>query len=97
MMLGQARREVDRLLKLVEAEAAGVKGADLLGALGLSPRQAFLLDGYRGALAKLKARGAKALLTRVNQCERDLKGLAMSRSQASMLDLTLALCRAWGR
>jgi DNA polymerase III delta subunit len=97
MMLGQARREVDRLLKLVEAEAAGVKGADLLGALGLSPRQAFLLDGYRNALAKLKARGVKALLTRVNQCERDLKGLAMSRSQASMLDLTLALCRAWGR
>jgi len=97
MMLGQVRREVDRLLKLVEAEAAGMKGAELLSALGLSPKQAFLLDGYRGALAKLKARGVKALLTRVNQCERDLKGMALSRSEAPLLDLTLALCRAWGR
>jgi DNA polymerase III delta subunit len=97
MMLGQVRREVDRLVKLVEAEAAGMKGTEILGALGLSPKQAFLLDGYRGALAKLKPRGVKALLGRVNQCERDLKGLALSRSEATLLDLTLALCRAWGR
>lgn len=97
MMLGQVRREVDRLLRLAEAEAAGLKGADVLSALGLSPKQAFLLDGYRGALAKLKHRGAKALLTRVNQCEKDLKGMALSRSEAPLLDLTLALCRAWGR
>jgi DNA polymerase III delta subunit len=97
MMLGQVRREVDRLLKLVEVEAAGLKGAEVLGALGLSPKQAFLLEGYRGALAKLKNRGVKALLTRVNQCERDLKGMALSRSEAPLLDLTLALCRAWGR
>jgi len=97
MMLGQVRREVDRLLRLAEAEAAGMKGAEVLGALGLSPKQAFLLDGYRGALAKLKPRGLKALLTRVNQCERDLKGMALSRSEAPLLDLTLALCRAWGR
>ena len=65
--------------------------------LGMSPKQAFLLEGYRGALAKLKPRGLKALLTRVNQCERDLKGMALSRSGAPLLDLTLALCRAWGR
>ena len=97
MMLGQVRREVDRLLRLAEAEAAGLKGAAVLGALGLSPKQAFLLDGYRGALAKLKNRGVKALLVRVNQCERDLKGMALSRSEAPLLDLTLALCRAWGR
>ena len=97
MMLGQARREVDRLLKLAEAEAAGLKGAEVLGMLGMSPKQAFLLDGYRGALAKLKPRGLKALLTRVNQCERDLKGVALSRSGTPLLDLTLALCRAWGR
>jgi hypothetical protein len=63
----------------------------------LSPKQAFLLEGYRGALGKLKHRGVKALLTRVNQCERDLKGMALSRSEAPLLDLTLALCRAWGR
>ncbi|MBK9795570.1 MAG: DNA polymerase III subunit delta [Holophagaceae bacterium] len=97
MMLGQVRREVDRLLRLAEAEAAGLKGAEVLGTLGLSPKQAFLLDGYRGALAKLKPRGLKALLSRVNQCERDLKGMALSRSEAPLLDLTLALCRAWGR
>lgn len=97
MMLGQVRREVDRLLRLAEAEAAGLKGAAVLGVLGLSPKQAFLLDGYRGALAKLKHRGVKALLVRVNQCERDLKGMALSRSEAPLLDLTLALCRAWGR
>jgi DNA polymerase III delta subunit len=97
MLLGQARREVDRLLKLAEAEATGLKGAEVLGALGLSPKQAFLLDGYRGALAKLKAKGLKGLLGRLNQCERDLKGMALSRSEAPLLDLTLALCRAWGR
>ena len=97
MMLGQVRREVDRLLRLAEAEAAGLKGNEVLGALGLSPKQAFLLDGYRNALVKLKPRGVKALLSRVNQCERDLKGMALSRSEAPLLDLTLALCRAWAR
>ncbi|HJV49282.1 MAG TPA: DNA polymerase III subunit delta [Geothrix sp.] len=97
MMLGQVRREVDRLLRLVEAEAAGLKGGEILSALGLSPKQAFLLDGYRGALARLKPRGVRALLGRVNQCEKDLKGMALSRSEAPLLDLTLTLCRAWGR
>ncbi len=97
MMLGQVRREVDRLLRLAEADRAGLKGAEALGALGLSPKQAFLLDGYRSALTRLKPRGLKALLSRVNQCERDLKGMALSRSEAPLLDLTLALCRAWGR
>jgi len=97
MMLGQARREVDRLLKLAEAEAAGLKAGEVLAALGLSPRQAFLLDGYRGAWSKLGPKGLKALLARLNQCERDLKGMALSRSEAPLLDLTLALCRAWGR
>lgn len=97
MLLGQARREVDRLLRFTEAQAAGLKGSDLTSALGLSPKQAFLLEGYRGAFDKLKPKGVKALLRRLNQCERDLKGTALSRSEAPMLDLTLALCRAWGR
>ena len=97
MMLGQARREVDRLLKLAEAEAAGLKGAEMLSALGMSPKQAFLLEGYRSTLARLKPRGIRVLLTRLNRCERDLKGMALSRSEATLLDLTLALCRAWGR
>lgn len=97
MMLGQARREVDRLLKYAEAQALGLKGAELTTALGLSPKQAFLLEGYRAAFDKLKPRGVKALLGRLNQCERDLKGLALSRSGSPLLDLTLTLCRAWGR
>lgn len=97
MMLGQARREVDRLLRYAEAQVAGLKGPELTSALGLSPKQAFLLDGYRGAFEKLKAKGIKALLGRLNQCERDLKGMALSRSEAPLLDLTLSLCRAWGR
>jgi DNA polymerase III delta subunit len=97
MLLGQARREVDRLLKYAEAQAAGLRGPELTAALGLSPKQAFLLDGYRGAFDRLKPRGVKALLGRLNQCERDLKGLALSRSAAPLLDLTLSLCRAWGR
>src|SRR5664279_3114755 len=97
MLLGQARREVDRLLRFTEAQAAGLKGTELTTALGLSPKQAFLLEGYRGAFDKLKPKGVKALVRRLNQCERDLKGMALSRSEAPMLDLTLVLCRAWGR
>jgi DNA polymerase III delta subunit len=97
MLLGQARREVDRLLRFTEAQAAGLQGSDLTTALGLSPKQVFLLEGYRGAFDKLKPKGVKALVRRLNQCERDLKGTALSRSEAPMLDLTLVLCRAWGR
>jgi DNA polymerase III delta subunit len=97
MLLGQARREVDRLLRFAEAQSAGIKGSELTAALGLSPKQAFLLDGYRGAFDKLGPKGVKALLRRLNQCEKDLKGMILSRSEAPMLDLTLALCRAWGR
>lgn len=97
MLLGQARREVDRALKFADAEARGLQGAQLTGALGLSPRQAFLLDGYRAVSAKLKGEGLKALLAKVNQCERDLKGEALSRSETPLLDLSLGLARAWSR
>ncbi|HJU84621.1 MAG TPA: DNA polymerase III subunit delta [Holophagaceae bacterium] len=97
MMLGQARREVERLWRLAEAETGGAKPADHAALLGLSPKQAFLLDGYRSVLAKLKPAGAQALLAKVNQCERDLKGQALSRSDTPLLDLTLSLARAWSR
>jgi DNA polymerase III delta subunit len=96
-LLGQARREVDRLVRLAQAEAEGLSGSDLTSALGLSPKQAFLLDGYRGVLRKRGPQGAKELLSRVNQCEKDLKGHALSRSETPLLDLTLTLARAWGR
>ena len=97
MMLGSARREVDRVLKYADAESKGLRGAELTGALGLSPKQAFLLDGYRGVASKLKGDGLKAMLAKVNQCERDLKGEALSRSETPLLDLTIGLARAWGR
>ena len=97
MMLGSARREVDRVLKFSEAEAQGLRGAQLTGALGLSPKQAFLLDGYQAVAAKLKREGIKAMLAKVNQCERDLKGEAISRSETPLVDLTLGLARAWAR
>lgn len=97
MLLGQARREVDRVLAFAQAEAQGLRGAQLTGALGLSPRQAFLLDGYGAVAAKLKGEGLKAMLGAVNQCERDLKGEAVSRSETPLLDLTLRLARAWAR
>ncbi|HET8901190.1 MAG TPA: hypothetical protein VFM84_04555 [Holophagaceae bacterium] len=97
MLLGQARREVDRVLKYADADARGLRGAELTGALGLSPKQAFLLDGYRGVASKLRGDGLKAMLAKVNQCERDLKGEALSRSETPLLDLTIGLARAWGR
>jgi DNA polymerase III delta subunit len=97
MLLGQARREVDRVLKFADAETRGLRGPQLAGALGLSPKQAFLLDGYGAVAAKLKRDGLKAMLGAVNQCERDLKGEAVSRSETPLLDLTLRLARAWAR
>ncbi len=97
MLLGQARREVDRVLKFAEADSQGLRGAELTGALGLSPRQAFLLDGYRHVAGKLKGEGLRAMLAKVNQCERDLKGETLTRSETPLLDLTIGLARAWGR
>ncbi|MGA2081298.1 MAG: hypothetical protein ABSH53_11885 [Holophaga sp.] len=110
MLLSQARREVERVCRLAEARRAGVKsrlvsripagdtekgGADLTAALGLSPKQGFLLDGYNRVLARVGPEGAQRLLALVNQTDLDLKGQAISRSVTPMLNLTAALCRAW--
>lgn len=97
MLLGQARREVDRVVRCAEAEARGSRGPELLSALGLSLRQAFLLEGYRTVAARLKGPKLQQLHAKVNQCERDLKGEALSRSETPLLDLTIGLARAWGR
>lgn len=95
-LLSQARREVDRLAKLVEARATGVKGgSELLAALGLSPRQAFLLDGYGRVLDRVKPAGVMRLLRLVNQTDLDLKGVALSGGRTPLTALTLSLCRAW--
>jgi DNA polymerase III delta subunit len=94
VLLGQARREVERLCRLAEARRLGQK--DLAAALGLGPRQGFLLDGYVRVLGRIGPEGAQRLLALVNQTDLDLKGQAISRSVTPMLNLTTALCRAWG-
>jgi DNA polymerase III delta subunit len=96
MLLGQARREAERVCRLAEARRAGMQGGDdLAKALGLSQKQAFLLDGYARVLSRIGPDGAQRLLALVNQTDLDLKGQAISRSVTPMLHLTTALCRAW--
>lgn len=94
-LLGQARREVDRLCRLVEAKNRNAKASELLAALGLSPKQAFLMDGYLRVADKIKPEGVARLLRLVNQTDLDLKGTALSGGQSPLLGLTLALARSW--
>jgi DNA polymerase III delta subunit len=93
-LLGQARREVERLCRLAEARRLGLR--DLAAALGLGPRMGFLLDGYARVLGRIGPEGAQRLLALVNQTDLDLKGQALGRSATPLLNLTAALCRAWG-
>ncbi len=94
-LLGQARGELTRVLDYLDAAARGIQGSALLEAVGFSPRQAFLLDALSATARRMQMDGARRALHRVNQAERDLKGLALGRSQATLLDLTLFLGRAW--
>lgn len=93
LLLGQARREVERVCNLAEAD--GLRGSDLAIAVGLSPRQGWLLEGYQRVLAKLKHEGARRLLARIGEADRDIKGQAIG-PVSTLTDLTLGLCRAWG-
>jgi DNA polymerase III delta subunit len=96
MLLGQARREVERLCRLAEAQRLGLRGkSELMAALGLNPRQDFLLDNCTRVLGRIGAEGALRLLSLVNQTDLDLKGQAISRSPTPLVNLTTALCRAW--
>jgi DNA polymerase III delta subunit len=96
LLLSQARREVERLCRMVDARSKGVKaGPAMAAALGLTPKQAWLLDGYVRVLDRIQPEGALRLLHLVNQTDLDLKGQAISRSMAPLLNLTLALTRAW--
>ena len=98
MLLGQARREVERLCRMADARRKGVKGGgEMAAALGLSPKQLFLLDGYTRVLDRIGPEGALRLLHLVNQTDLDLKGQAVGKSMAPLLNLTLALTRAWSR
>ena len=93
LLLSQARREVERVCNL--AEAGGLKGAELLAALGLNPRQDWLLGGYVRVLEKLKLSGIRRMQARIGEADRDLKGQTLS-PVSTLADLTLSLCRAWG-
>ncbi len=95
MLLGQARREVERVCRLAEARAAGLKGAELTEALGLTPRQAFLAEGYGRVLDRHGPEGAERLLRLVNQADLDLKGMALTASPTALTSLTTSLARAW--
>lgn len=95
-LLGQARREAERLARVLEAQAQGLKGGDLLAAVGLSPRQEFLLGGMQRTAERLKAPGLRRLFARLNQADRDLKGTALSGADSVLAALTLDLLRAWG-
>lgn len=94
-LLGQARREVDRLSRVVEAKATGVKPSEYLAMLGLSPKQAFLVDGYLRVADKMGAEGVSRLLRLVNQTDLDLKGLALSGGWTPLMNLTMTLSRCW--
>ncbi len=93
LLLGQARREVERVCNL--AEAGDLRGAELSAAVGLGPRQDWLLDGYQRVYAKLKPDGARRLLARISEADRDIKGQAIG-PVSTLTELTLGLCRAWG-
>ena len=95
-LLGQARGELTRVLDYLDATASGLQGPALLEAIGFSPKQAFLLKDLEAAARRLKGPGLQRAVRRVNQAERDLKGLALGKSQAALLDLTLFLSRTWG-
>jgi len=96
MLLGQARREVERLARLQEAREQGLNTPqERCAALGLSGNQAFLLEGYQRVLDRIGIEGVKRLVRAMTEADLDLKGVALSRSAAPLTDLTLTLCRAW--
>jgi DNA polymerase III delta subunit len=97
MLLNQVRSELSRIFDYLEASGQGLKGAELLEAIGFSPKQAFLLNDLAATANRLRGKPLAAMVRRVNQAERDLKGTALGKGQTALLDLTLYLCRTWAR
>jgi len=98
MLVGQARREIERLCRLSDAIILGVKDRTaLLLSLGLSNRQEFLLNGYSRVLAKIGNDGVMWLLKLINQTELDVKGQSISGCSTTLMNLTVALCRTWAK
>jgi len=97
ILLGQARKEVERLCRLFDAREQGPKSRqELAFALGLTPKQEFLLDGYSRIMDRIGAEGLKKLVSLVVETDSDLKGGALSKSPTPLANLTAMLCRAWG-
>lgn len=94
-LLGQARREVDRLARLQEVRDSGEAGTSMTQALGLNPRQSWLVEGLQRTLDRIRPAGLRRLMAQVNQADRDLKGMAVPGSGSPLTSLTLELCRAW--
>ncbi len=97
MLLGQARRSVDQLARPAEARSRGLRSAqERLAALGLSPKQGFVLERCERVLD----RGGTALVDRLVQLvqatDLDLKGRALNQSPTPLVVLTASLARAWG-
>ena len=98
VLIGQARREIERLCRLSDARRLGIESrSELLENLGLSYRQDFLFNSYSRVLDKIGNDGMRRLLKLVNQAELDVKGQAVSRCSTALIALTIALCRAWGK
>lgn len=98
MLIGQARREIERLCCLSDARRSGVNSrTKLLTILGLSHRQDFLLSNYSRILDKIGEHGLKWLIKLINQTELDVKGQAVSRCSTTLVNLTVVLCRVWDK
>jgi DNA polymerase III delta subunit len=96
ILLGQARREVERLCCLYDARRQGMNSVpELNSALGLTEKQAFLIDGYKRVLDRVRPEGLKRLVALVADTDSDIKGGALGRSPTPLINLTVTLCRAW--
>ncbi|MDR2561316.1 MAG: hypothetical protein LBC63_06075 [Holophagales bacterium] len=97
ILLGQARKEVERLCRLFDARKQGpISRQEFVSALGLTPKQEFLLDGYSRILDRIGAEGLKKLVSLVVETDSDVKGGTLSKSPTPLTNLTTMLCRAWG-
>jgi DNA polymerase III delta subunit len=95
-LLGQARGEVERLCCLHDARRHGLNSHHgLMSVLGLTEKQAFLLDGYKRVLDRIRPEGLKKLVGIIVDADSDIKGGALSRSATPLVSLTVTLCRAW--
>ena len=81
---------------LLELRESGSQGMNPAGALGLGPKQAWLVEGLQRTLDRIRPAGLRRLMAQVNQADRDLKGMAIAGAGTTLLSLTLELCRAWG-